>query len=243
MSDIPGEPGDGLEPDDDSRFDDDSESQDSNSESSKKDQQPDGIGEDHPDYAGALFLSSGDSEAVLNRIVDGDPLGIQERCSAWTRKRFYLIDFERMMMRTMAMIAHTGRKYRGQVPFNDWVFERIDASADQLMEEEVEQERTGAPVSQPYSAHYEVVANIMGMTPEDTRPGCIRFNQLPLPPRRAFFDMCIDGLSLNRFVAEGNGPPKRAKAHLKRAFQALAYRDPETGFFHFDPPDDFKDLL
>ena len=229
MPNIPGSGGDALDPEDDPRFGDDSDSNGPESSKSYSSNRRDEVGEHHPAYPGASFFNGVDTQTILERLLDGDPLGIRERCSEWTLDRFYLVDFERLMMRTMAMVAHSGRSYRGEIPFHAWIYERIDRSAEQLMEEEREADRKGAPLRQPYPAHYEVVASVMGVSPESSRPGCIRFNQLDIAVRRAFFAICIDGLSFNRFIAEGHGPPARVRSQLKQAFEALTIHDDGNG--------------
>ena len=51
----------------------------------------------------------------------------------------------------------------------------------------------------------------MGIHPSAARRGCIRFNDLELGARKAFYALYVEGKTFNRFIAEGNGPPKRAR--------------------------------
>ncbi len=239
MPDIPSRSGDAFDPDDESRREDDSEPrQDSESAAPKPESQPEGIGEAPRHYPAAELLSGMSANAILERIMNGDPLGIRERCSQRIRNRCFLLAFDRLYLRTMARIAHAGVRYRGQVPFDQWINDRIDGSADEIIEEELEAERSGIPPAEPWESHYLFVSGMLGIEPGMTRRGCIRFNTLELPVRRIFFALCVDGITFNRYVAEGNGPPERAKNLLRQAYRALSFPDEEK---EYGPPDIFDD--
>jgi hypothetical protein len=44
---------------------------------------------------------------------------------------------------------------------------------------------------------------------------------LPIETRRAFFAIAVEGKSIHRYVAEGNGPPQLVRERLDAALRAL----------------------
>ncbi len=228
MPDVPGKPGDAFDPEDENRRDDDSDpKEDHESSASRDESQPEGIGEEEHYYPAAELLRGMSSDAILVRLMDGDPLGIRQRCAERVRERCHLVFFDSLTLRTAARIAHAGVRYRGQVPFDRWVRDRIDEAIQDLLEEEHEAERSGVPASEPWETHYVFISELLGVEPGMTRRGCIRFNNLEHPVREVFFALCVDAITLNRYVAEGNGPPERVKGLLRQAYRALSMPDEE----------------
>lgn len=236
MPDVPGKPGDAFDPEDESRPDEDSESSEEREESCA-----DGIGEQAYYYPAAELLSGSSTSVVLDRIMNGDPLGVRQRCAERIRERCHLLYFDSLYVRAMARIAFKGVRYRGQIPFDRWMAERIDEAADDQLEQELEAERAGLPSSEPWETHYRFISELLGIEPGMTRRGCIRFNNAELPVRQIFFALCVDGITFNRYVAEGNGPPERAKNLLRQAYCALSLPDELREYDAYGEPDDYEE--
>ena len=226
MSDIPGSPGDEFDPEDELPRDEDSESsEDSDGLPSNCDNPIEEISEEAHYYPAAELFAGSSTSVILERLMEGDPLGIKPRCAERVREQCYLLYFDQLYLRAAARIAFAGVRYRGQIPFDRWINERIDESADDMMAQELEAERAGVPSSEPWETHYHFISELLGIEPGMTRRGCIRFNNQEFAVRKIFFALCVDGVTFNRYVAEGNGPPARAKALLKQAYKALSFPD------------------
>jgi len=158
MPDVPGKPGDAFDPNDELRRDDDSDMDEDCEDTVSKRKQPEGIGEEAHYYPAAELLSGLDTSVVLERIMEGDPLGIRQRCAEQVRKRCYLLHFDSLYIGSMARVAYAGVRYRGQVPFDRWVGDRIDEAAEDQLQQELEAERTGVPSSEPWESHYTFIA-------------------------------------------------------------------------------------
>jgi hypothetical protein len=173
-------------------------------------------------FPGSEILHQPSTRDVLRKILEGDPLGIAERSSLRLKERAILLDTARLTLRAMARTAHRARAYQGDPALSDWLAQRIDESIRDLIEEDREGERAGAPIGDDPEDRFAFLTETIGVTPAMARRVCVVFNDLPDERRHAFWSMVIEGKSLNRYVAEGHGPPDQAKEHLKQAFLALS---------------------
>jgi hypothetical protein len=180
-------------------------------------------------FPGSEILHQPSTREVLRKILEGDPLGIAERSSLRVKERALLLDISRLTLRAMARAAYRARAYQGDPALGDWLTERIEESIRDLIEEDREDERAGIPVGTDPEARFAFLTETIGVTPPIARRVCVVFNDLPDDRRHAFWSMVIEGKSLNRYVAEGHGPPEQAKEHLKQAFLALSLLEGPQG--------------
>jgi hypothetical protein len=180
-------------------------------------------------FPGSEILHQPSTREVLRKILEGDPLGIAERSSLRLKERAILLDTARLTLRAMARAAYRARSYQGDPPLADWLTQRIEESMRDLIEEDRESERAGVPVGNDPEARFAFLSETIGVTPTIARRVCVVFNDLPDERRHAFWSMVIEGKSLNRYVAEGHGPPDQAKEHLKQAFLALSLLEGPQG--------------
>ena len=184
-------------------------------------------GDSHPgsrsesELSAAELLSAPSPSAVLERIADGDPLALYDRALAAIRRRAVLVSIDRVFQRALARTAHAAARYAGE-PLDPWLEERVADSLADLLDEDREDERSGLPPGEPWDPRYAFLSEALGIEPGLARRACIVFNDLPDPERTAFYRIVVEGLPVNRFVAQGNGPPQRVHALLKRAFLALS---------------------
>jgi hypothetical protein len=158
---------------------------------------------------------------VLSRLVDGDPLEIEARCLEELREQAFLLCVSRVHLRSVARIAHAAMRYRGEPALDVWLKERVEHSIKELLEEDREEERVGVPPSQPWDPRYAFVSEALGIEPTLARRACVAFNLLPHEVRCAYYAVVVDGKTIHRYVAEGHGPPDRARSHLKLALRTL----------------------
>jgi hypothetical protein len=98
---------------------------------------------------------------------------------------------------------------------------RIDEALEDLVEEDREEETSGLPPTIPWDPRFAFLSEILGLEPALARRACLRFNLLPDDVRRTYFAVVIEGKTMRRYVAEGNGPPSQVREYLKRALGAL----------------------
>lgn len=186
-------------------------------------------GGDNP-WPGHALLAHRSAKEVLARLIDGDPLEIEARCMARIEHQARFVDVRRLHLRAVARIAHAAPRYRGEPPLDRWIEERIDASMDDLVTEDSEEERSGLPPSQPWDPRYAFLAEALGIEPTLARRACIAFNDQSTEVRRTYFAVVVAKKTIHRYVAEGNGPPEKVKAELQRVLDAIrAAIEPRSG--------------
>ena len=174
-----------------------------------------------PDRLEELFGGKRPRE-ILERLFDGDPLELGARCRSRLEESAYLLDLPRLHLRVLARIAHRGSHYRGDPPLAEWLSQRIEDSIHELLEEDRDAERQGLLPQVPMDPRYKFVSELLGMEPLLARRACVAFNVLPLEVRCAWFAIAVHGTSVNRYVAEGHGPPEKVKAQVKLALTQMA---------------------
>ena len=159
---------------------------------------------------------------ILARLVEGDPLEIEARCRERIETLALLVDLQRLHLRTAARVAHAAPSWRGEPPISEWLADRIEVSMRELIREDFEAERSGIPPEKPWDPRYAFVSEALGVEPALARRACVAFNKLPLEVRCVYFAVAVQGKTVNRHVAEGHGPPEKARAQLKMAVQAIS---------------------
>ena len=186
------------------------------------------VGESHAEYPAWQLLTGGDANAILKRLFEGDPLGVKLRVREHLRLQCYLIALDRLFVRTIARIAHSSFHYHGKPALDEWIAVLINQSIQELMIEDREGERQDLPTKRG-DIRYAFLSETLGIHPSAARRGCIRFNDLELDARRAFYALYVEGKTFNRFIAEGNGPPKRARKLMATALEALSVTELMNG--------------
>src|SRR3954464_13835959 len=116
-------------------------------------------------WPGHSLLAHRSAREVLARLSDGDPLEIHARCIARIEHHARFIDVRRLHARSVARIAHAAPRYRGEPALDPWLEERIDASIEDLLNEDAEEDRSDIPASEPWDPRYAFVSDAMGIEP------------------------------------------------------------------------------
>lgn len=182
------------------------------------------------DYPGRAILGAGSARKVLERLIDGDPLELGPRCQERISESAVFVAWDRLWLRAAARIAYAAPRYKGLPRLDVFIDERIDQSIEDLLREDIEEDRGGVPVSEPWDPRYAFVSEQVGIDPNLARSACIRFNDMPLDVRRTYFAVALGKKTFHRWIAEGNGPPEAIHAKLKRAFEALSLPYDENDF-------------
>lgn len=175
-----------------------------------------------PVYPGSDLLAGANPKKVLRRLFDGDPLGIAQACSQRLRSKALILDLNRLHMRAIARIAHAAPRYRGHPSLDPWITGRIDQSIKDLIKDDREEERSAMPPSDPREPRFIFLSEALGIEPGLTRKACIKFNDLEPDVRGAFYAVVVEGKKINRYVAEGNGPPDNVLRLVRQALKVFS---------------------
>jgi len=150
---------------------------------------------------------------VLARLLDGDPLGLRSRVGERLGQRRLLIDAEAAHLRTLARIAQRLARKRGRGlarnPTDRWLRERVDEAIDSLLDE-AEPGVPGSPVRTVPSAR-----------------ACAEFNRLPRVTRESFFQLVLEGRSLDELARTSPHSAPDLARRARRALQIFLDHPPE----------------
>jgi len=169
-------------------------------------------------YPGDEVLGGESPAEVLERLVDGDPLHVEDRCRLRLRQKDYLLPLERLVDRAMARAAYAAVEYAGEPPLGEWLSKCIERAERDLLDEQYDEEVRRVPPSLSADrSFYEELAKSTKIELALCRSLCLAVNSLDSEHRSVLCAVTLHGKSLRRYVAEGNGPPARVSQLLREA--------------------------
>ena len=149
-------------------------------------------------------LGGGSSRQILQRLVEGDPLGVRERCRASAVRSALLLDPTRLVVRAYTRMAYRAARdgYDGVPLLELWLDARIAEAAAEIQGEDVESEMRGVPVSEEEEPYFRAIADVADVAPDLARRFCVVFNQLPHGERLPFFRVAVEGRTPEAVAAE-----------------------------------------
>lgn len=139
---------------------------------------------------------------LLARIVPDDPLGIGDRVSRRLREQARLVDRDQVALRAFALLARELAQETRGGSIEPLLRRVVDRALDEVLEEEarlalLEPNTARGPKgeehkkTEPARAFVEI-ARPLGLDATDLRRACVRFNDLPLEVREAFFRVVLE---------------------------------------------------
>lgn len=174
------------------------------------------------------LLAGGSAREVLARIVQGDPLRVRDEVARQLRTDAYLLDADRVHLRSLARCAREAPRYHGHPDFPDWLQVIVARSIDELLREDQEAERSGVHEGHAPLAAFAALARPLGLEPETMRRACVAFNRLPLADRQAFFDLVLTARSLEDLVRESGESATEIARRARRALDAILSTQPSA---------------
>ncbi len=171
--------------------------------------------------AAAKVLAGRDRREILRRIIDGDPLELSQLVMRRLVERAFLIDGDRVLLRAVARTAHAAPKWHGKPPLDEWLVQCVDASMEDLVQEDAGSAFFGMAVHENADSHFAFIAKAFGVDTSTALEMVATFNSLPEEARLTWHALAVEGKSLKRYVAEGHGPPSTVREHIRRAAKAL----------------------
>jgi hypothetical protein len=174
------------------------------------------------DFPGSRLLVARSASILLDRLADGDPLELGPRLVDRMVDQAICVDGQRLIDMVVARVAHDAMGYEGEPSLDEFLNACIDKAIDAFLIREAEAESAGAPLEIPEDPYHVFFSQVLGVELPMARKISIHFHYLPLATRRAFQAIFVDQMSINRWVAEGNGPPERVMAQLKYALEMMS---------------------
>jgi len=139
------------------------------------------------------FLSGESPEENLARIGEGDPLRLREGVAVRLRQLWILLDSDRVFHRTVALCAKAACQEDPPEDVTEWARAKIDVAIDQLVQHDREAERAHPELIDDDEKEFALMTECLFMDPDQVRRATSAFNALDPLPRRAFFELMIEG--------------------------------------------------
>jgi hypothetical protein len=149
------------------------------------------------------FLRGEDDHQIIERLSFGDPLRLREGAARRLRELFFLIEPDRAFHRAVAACAHGARREQPPEDLARWALGKIDLAIEQLVNADREAESTHPELLSDEDKNFPLLTTSMMLDPELVRKATVAFNVLDDPPRRAFFQLLIEGRNPGEVIEAG----------------------------------------
>jgi len=178
------------------------------------------------------FLRGGDASEILAHLSEGDPLRLQELSARRLREVWYLLEPERVYLRSLAVCAKAASKEDPPQDLSAWKLAKVDLAIEQLVRKDHEAERAHPELVDEEEKVFPLLTDSLMLDPELVRFASTSFNALDALPRRAFFELLIEGREVADVVEAGPWDEDGLYEAIQTALATVALDVPP------EPPDD-----
>ncbi|HEX6885332.1 MAG TPA: hypothetical protein VF530_18300 [Planctomycetota bacterium] len=167
-------------------------------------------------------------------LCNGDPLRVRERAALRLRETWYLLEPDRVYEKALGTIAVAARCDDPPADLDGWAALQIDRTIARLVRADEEAERTSPGLLTDEQRTFPLLTESLRVDPELVRTVSVAFNVLPPLPRRAFFELLIEGAEVADCVERGPWDHDGLYAAIHTALAALGLDlSPERSSFPF----------
>jgi len=145
----------------------------------------------------------GTASEVLARLGESDPLRLCEGSARRLRESWILLDPDRVHHRAIAVCAEAAPREEAPRDLAAWARAKIDVAIEQLVRRDRENEQAHPDQLEEEEMNFPLLTESLMLEPELVRRVCVAFNQLEPLPRRAFFELLIEGRELPEVLEAG----------------------------------------
>lgn len=149
------------------------------------------------------FLRGGDAHEILARLSEGDPLRLQETSARRLREVWFLLEPERVYHRALAVCAKAAAKEAPPADLGAWSRAKVDLAIEQLVSKDSEAEQAHPELVNEDEKVFPLLTDSLMLDPELVRFTSVAFNALDPLPRRAFFELLIEGREVGEIIEAG----------------------------------------
>lgn len=139
------------------------------------------------------FLRGEDSQEILARLSQADPLHLREAAARRLREVWFLLEPDRVFHRTLAVCADAVPCEDPPQDLSAWARGKLDLAIDQLVRLDSEAEFAHPELLTDAEKDFPLLTECLLLEPELVRAASVAFNSLEPLPRRAFFELLIEG--------------------------------------------------
>jgi hypothetical protein len=149
------------------------------------------------------FLRGTDAAEIHARLCSGDPLKLCEGAARRLRETWYLLDPERVYKHALATAAEAAAVEPAPVDLEAWKQAKIDATIERLIRADREAEASTPERVGDEDMNFPLLTTCLLIEPELVRQRSVAFNALEALPRRAFFELLIEGREVGECIERG----------------------------------------
>jgi len=149
------------------------------------------------------YLQGEDSAEILAHLCNGDPLRLFERVATRLRETWYLLDPDRVHRRALAVCANAAAVELPPADVETWKVAKIDRAIAELVRADREAERDRPEVVDEEANSFPMLTECLLLEPDLVRPCVVAFHELGELPRRAFFELVVEGREVEACVEGG----------------------------------------
>jgi len=157
---------------------------------------------------------------ILPRLVEGDPLELLERCARHIASEALLLDLERLHARSLAIVARRSGEATEE-NIEEWLCDRVDDAANQLIHEELYEERLGFPPLREADPRSSFLMGALGIEPALTRGVSVSYHRKSRELRRTFWRAVVSGDSIEGIAEEAGSTRDDVLASLRNVIRSM----------------------
>ena len=149
------------------------------------------------------FLRGQDASEILAHLSEGDPLHLHERTARRLRERWILLDPDRTYHRALAVCAKAAASEDPPEDLAEWAARKLDLAIDRLVRVDLEAEAAQPEILSEEESDFPLLTQSLMLEPGRVRAVSVAFNALDPLPRRAFFELLIEGRPVGECLENG----------------------------------------
>ena len=149
------------------------------------------------------FLRGGDAEEIYARLSQGDPLHLLEHSARRLRELWFLLEPERVYKRGLGVCAMAASHEEPPADLGAWAVAKVDLAIEQLVREDLEAEMAHPEIVSEEAMTFPLLTESLFLDPDLVRAASVAFNSLDPLPRRAFYELVIEGKEVEEIVEAG----------------------------------------
>lgn len=178
------------------------------------------------------FLRGGDASEILAHLSEGDPLRLQEATARRLREVWFLLEPERVYHRALAACATGAALEDSPADLDAWVRAKVDLAIEILVRADFEAEQAHPELVSEQEKVFPLLTDSLMLDPELVRFVSVSFNALDPLPRRAFFELMIEGREVAEVIEAGPWDEDGLYQAIQTALATMGLDVPP------EPPDD-----
>ncbi len=149
------------------------------------------------------FMRAECASHLVERMKDTDPLRLREGAARRLRQLWFLVEPDRAFCRAVAVCAESAMREPPPEDLAAWALSKIDLAIEQLVRSDRVAERAHPELLDEEENAFPLLTECLMLDPKLVRAMTVEFNALDALPRRAFYELLIEGREVADVIESG----------------------------------------